>query len=82
MKTFDLKELYKEYLQTTGLDEGEMRAIQKQETRRAFYGGCGHMLMLMLNEVSKLEESEGAKVLDDVLNQVGNFWIAETNSHN
>lgn len=82
MKTFDLKDLYKEYLQTTGLDESKMPAIQKQETRRAFYSGCGHMLMLMLNEVSKLEESEGAKALDDVLNQVGNFWIAETNSHN
>ena len=68
MKTFDIKALYKEYLQKTGLDESRMPEIQKQETRRAFYGGCGHLLILMLNEIPKLEEFEGAMAMDDMLN--------------
>ncbi|MCO5238852.1 MAG: hypothetical protein M9904_02245 [Chitinophagaceae bacterium] len=82
MKTFDIRDLYKEYLQRTGLDEIRMPAIQKQETRRAFYGGCGHMLILLLNKISEMGDVEGALAIDDLLNQVGKFWITEANAHN
>lgn len=82
MKTFLLKDLYKEYLQKVGLDESKMPETQKRETQRAFYGGCGHMLILLLNKIGDLEEAEGAAAMDDLLNQVCNFWIAETNAQN
>lgn len=80
---FDLNYQYKLYLQRVGLFENSMSPIQKQETKRAFFGACGQMLLMMRDDVGGIEdESAAVKVMEDLINQVGNFWLKETGKQN
>lgn len=82
MKQFDLEEQYKLYLQRMGLKEEKMHPQQKTETKRAFMGACGQMLLLLRDELSELPEHEAVKTMQSMLNQVGQFFINETNQSN
>lgn len=79
MKEFNLEDRYKFYLEKVGLDESKMHIQQKTETKRAFYGACGQMLVMMRDEVGALDEDEAIEVMQDMINQVGIFWNNERN---
>lgn len=59
-----------------------MHPIQKKQIRQTFFGASGQMLILLRDEVSKLEEEEAIHLLQDMLNQVSNFFLAESNKMN
>lgn len=75
----NLEKEYQEYLKLVGLTEEMMHPVQRTETRRAFFGGCGKVFHLM-NEASNSVESEneGVALISQVHDQINNFWQEET----
>ena len=59
-----------------------MHPQQKIQLRQTFFGASGQMLILLRDELSKLEEEKAMETLQDLINQVGNFFLAETNKMN
>lgn len=78
MDKFKLETQWQLYLQRVGLDESKMPAIQVQETKRAFMGACGQMLLLLRDDVSELPEEQAIAKLDEMLSECGEFWNNET----
>ena len=64
------------------LSESTMHPQQKIQLRQTFFGASGQMLILLRDELSKLEEEKAMETLQDLINQVGNFFLAETNKMN
>lgn len=79
MKKFDLNHQYQLYLQRVGLKEDRMHPQQKTETKRAFMGACGQMLILLRNDLGALPEDQGIEQMQNMLNQVGEYFLKETN---
>lgn len=75
---FDLEHQYQLYLERVKLREIQMPAVQQKELRRAFMGACGQILIMLRDDVGQLEENEAIFVLDDMINQISNFWLTET----
>ena len=82
MKEFNLEHQYQLYLQRMALSESTMHTQQKVQLRQTFFGASGQMLILLRDELSKLEEEKAMETLQDLINQVGNFFLAETNKMN
>jgi hypothetical protein len=79
MKNFDLNHQYQLYLQRVGLKEDLMHPQQKTETKRAFMGACGQMLILLRDDLGVLPEDQGIEQMQSMLNQVGEYFLKETN---
>ncbi len=75
---FNLEHQFSLYLQRVGLSDTLMSVAQMRETKRAFMGACGQMLVMLRDELSKLSDEQGVDTLQNMLEQVGNFWLAET----
>lgn len=82
MKEFNLEHQYQLYLQRMALAESTMHPQQKIQLRQTFFGASGQMLILLRDELSKLDEEKAMETLQDLINQVGNFFLAETNKMN
>ena len=82
MQEFNLEHQYQLYLQRMALSESTMHPQQKIQLRQTFFGSSGQMLILLRDELSKLEEEKAMETLQDLINQVGNFFLAETNKMN
>lgn len=82
MKEFNLEHQYQLYLQRMALSESTMHPQQKIQLRQTFFGASGQMIILLRDELSKLEEDKAMETLQDLINQVGNFFLAETNKMN
>lgn len=82
MQEFNLENQYQLYLQRMSLSESTMHPQQKIQLRQTFFGASGQMLILLRDELSKLEEEKAMETLQDLINQVGNFFLAETNKMN
>ncbi len=82
MQEFNLEHQYQLYLQRMALSESTMHPQQKIQLRQTFFGVGGQMLILLRDELSKLEEEKAMETLQDLINQVGNFFLAETNKMN
>lgn len=79
---FNLNYQYSLYLERVGLKEANMNPIQRIETKRAFIGACGQMLILLRDDLAALPEDVGVKEMQGMLNQVVYFFLAETNKQN
>jgi hypothetical protein len=82
MEQFNIEYQYQLFLKRMALSEATMPAIQKKQLRQTFFGASGQMLLLLRDEVSKLEEDKAMKTLDSLLNQVTDFLLGETNQRN
>ncbi len=74
MEKFNLEIQYQKYLERVGLKESQMGDTQRVETKRAFMGGCGQMLVILSNDISQLDEDKGIEQLQDMIDQVKAFW--------
>lgn len=77
---FDLKQEYQNYLQQVGLSEPSMHPVQIQETKRAFYGGCGQMFLLV-SKTANLSEGDAIEVLSELERQISVFWAEQSINH-
>jgi len=82
MQEFNLEHQYQLYLKRMALSESTMHPQQKIQLRQTFFGASGQILILLRDELSKLEEEKAMETLQDLINQVGNFFLAETNKMN
>lgn len=82
MQEFNLEHQYQLYLQRMALSESTMHPQQKIQLRQTFFGASGQMLILLRDELSKLEEEKAMETMQDLINQVYNFFLAETNKMN
>lgn len=82
MEQFNLETQYQLYLERVGIKESQMHCTQKVETKRAFMGACGQMLILLRDDLAALEEDKAVQQLQNMLNQVQSFWLKETNQNN
>jgi hypothetical protein len=76
MEEFNLEKQYQSYLQRVALKESEMHPEQKKQVRQAFMGACGQMLVLLRDEISKLSEEEAIDKFQDMMNQVGDYFLS------
>lgn len=78
MKNPSIKSMYKLYLDKVGLKESEMHPIQKVETKRAFYAGCGQTLIAARDEIGAMEsEREAMQAFESLTEEVMEFWNNE-----
>ena len=79
-ETLELEDQYKPYLMRVRLSEDRMSSIQRTETKRAFMGACGQMLVLFRDVIGAIEDEDKAILhMEDMFNQVKIFWNNETN---
>lgn len=81
-KKFSLADEFERYLKLVKLDKRRMPPVQLREIRRAFYGACGQILVLTRDEVGALPEPEAVEALQDLWNQVANFWNEQNSRQN
>lgn len=73
----NLEDEYQAYLKRVDLSEAKMPAVQQIETRRAFMGGCGQMLVAMTETVGAQPEEEAMHTIADMFAQVSKFFNDE-----
>lgn len=71
---FDLNFQWRLYLRRVGLKESQLQEDQLREMKRTFYGACGQVLMVFVNDLSNLSDEKGVEMLDSMVKQVGEFW--------
>ncbi len=80
---FNIEHQYQLYLKRIGLSEATMHGEQKKQLRLTFYGACGQMLILLREDLAAIEnEDEAAEVLQNMLDQVGNFLLNKSGQQN
>ena len=78
-KKFDLDILFDNYLKRGGVTKEQMNEVQYTETKRAFFGACGQMLVTLREDIAAIEKEEDAiEQLESMNDQVMNFWLEET----
>lgn len=82
MKDFNLEHQYQLYLGRVALSEKNMHPEQRKQLRQTFFGACGQMLILLRDELSNLSEEDGAAQMQDMLDQVGKYFLSITNKNN
>lgn len=81
-KFFTIEQQYQQYLKLVRLSEENMHPVQKTETRRAFYGGCVQLLLILRDGVAELPEDEAVQVMEDLLEEARDFWRKELGKTN
>ncbi len=77
MEKFNIEHQFMLYLERVGLNILTMDPIQLQETRRAFYGAAGQILLLVRDDITELSEKVGRLALHSMITQVAAFWENE-----
>lgn len=81
-KKFNIEHQYSLYLKKMNMNEEEMHPVQKQETKRAFISGMGHMMKLLYDDFADLDQEQAVMKLDDMFNQVNDFFKKESHKAN
>ena len=71
-KEYTADHLWKQYLKLVGLDVNKMPMIQVRETKRAFYGALGN-LIVMMRELPD-DDEKAADILSELEREVAGFW--------
>ncbi len=82
MEKFNIEHQFMLYLERVGLNALTMDPIQLQETRRAFYGAAGQMLLLVRDDITELSDIVAGLALHSMLTQVVVFWENEVKPDN
>ena len=82
MDNFNLEYHYGLFLKRINLREENMHPEQKKQLKETFYGASGQMLLILRDEISKLEEDEAIAAFEDMMNQVQNFFLSQSNKSN
>ena len=65
------------YLERADTNESKMHVTQLSETKKAFFGAAGQMLLLLRDDVTEETDAESVFVLDGMLNEIDDFWTME-----
>ena len=81
-KKFSVEEQFNIYLKLVNLDKRKMPPFQLREMRRCFYGAVGQTLILLRDEVVTQDEDSSINSVQDLLDQINEFWIKESSPKN
>lgn len=73
-KGFLVEEQFQLYCKRSKLDLDNCSTTQVIETRRAFYGAVGQLLVFLNGELAERSEDEGVAELERIWEQVRAFW--------
>lgn len=76
-KKYDMEHQWQLFLHRVNLREKDMKPIQIQAMRHAFFGALGQLLVLLNNDIAKETEQDAVKILEYLQSQVGKFWENE-----
>lgn len=82
MNDFNLEYQYQLYLQRVDLNEKHMNSEQRKQLRQTFFGACGQMLILLRDELSKLEEDKAIVKMQDMINQISEYFLSISGGQN
>ncbi len=82
MDNFNLEYHYGMFLNRMNLQEPFMHPQQKKQLKETFYAASGQMLLLLRDEISKLDEDEAMAAFEDMMSQVQNFFLSQNNKSN
>lgn len=84
-KDFLISHQWSLFCERCGVSENKMPEDQRREMKRAFFGACGQMLILLRDELGDYGDKHGdeaaAKMMHNMLNQVADYWQKETDKH-
>lgn len=66
--------MFNQYLMMTALDKLDKNSIQYKETKRAYYGAIGQLLLIQRDELTQLTDNEAADTLESLLSETTEFW--------
>ena len=75
---FSLEYQYKIYLKRVGITEDIMHPEQKIQTKQAFYGAIGQLLILLRDDMYNCTEDEAVQILQSMLNEVTDYFLLRT----
>lgn len=76
---FNIEKQFDWYLERMGLDRRKMALFQIRETKRAFYGAWGQLIVLLNDKnTDLLTEKEVYELYADMAKQVNDFMTKET----
>jgi len=81
-KKIDLEQQYKSFLQKMALNESKMHSQQKIQIKQTFYGAFGQAIMVMRDEVSEQDENAAVESLQNMMEQIQDFFLSETKRQN
>lgn len=81
-KKISLETQYQRFLKRMALSELMMHPQQKIQIKQTFFGAFGQAIMVMRDEVSAQDEDAAVETLQDIMNQVQDFFLAETKRQN
>lgn len=79
---FNLQKQWQLYLTRVDLEESKMHPIQLIETKRAFFGACAQMLILLRDELTEFSDDQACDYLDAMLQQADDFWRQQVGRQN
>lgn len=79
---FTAESQYQLYLEKIGITEDQMCDGQKIEMKRAFMGGFGQSIILMVNDIAALPEKDAENIVIDLHKEVKNFWYNQDKMQN
>lgn len=80
---FSVEYQWLQYLKHTGQDLALMKEDQIRETRRAFYGAWGQLLILLKDDLTQFEdEATAVDLMEDMTREVGAFWNSQNGHDN
>lgn len=82
MNTIDINDLWHKYCELSGLPEEKMHRVQRIETKRAYYGAIGQLLVVLVEMADNTDEDESTEILDNLTEQVRDFWETEVANKN
>ena len=82
MNEFNIEHQYQLYLKRMALEERRMHPEQRKQLRETFFGACGQMLILLRDELSKLEDDKAVETMQDMINQVAEYFLSITGKKN
>lgn len=78
-----VEEMFLQYLKLVKLDVNEISDVQLIETRRAFYGAVGMVLVLIMEQgEKKRSQKELTDLLNNIRTEVWKFWKFEGSDKN
>jgi len=77
MDKYDLENQYQLYLKRVGLVDSKMAPLQKKQLRQTFMGAYGQLLMLLRDDITKMEDNVAVLTIQNMFNQVANYFAKQ-----
>lgn len=74
---FNLEYQYQLYLKRMALSEDSMHPEQRKQLRQTFMGAAGQMILMLRDDLTKLDDDKACDILQDMVNQVSTFFMKE-----